>query len=139
MKIAVIAVLFASVLAGADDADRTAGMRNGRWWNKMPIEARFGYLAGVDDMRVMVLSVVDALPHLTAGVDDMRVKVLHLVDVLPQLTPAEVGAAVDLFYKEPTNAPVAVIGALRYVKLKAEGANETELKRLEAELRQLSQ
>lgn len=56
--------------------------------------------------------------------------------MLPEkVSMGEIVQSLDQFYDEPTNAPVLLIGALRYVKLKAEGASETVLKELETGLR----
>ncbi|HTS46869.1 MAG TPA: hypothetical protein VMH05_02935 [Bryobacteraceae bacterium] len=55
------------------------------------------------------------------------------------LTFEEIEQALDLFYKEPTNASIPVlIGGVYYVKRKAEGASEAELKQLEVDLRKRS-
>ncbi len=122
MKMFIVAMVFGTTLFAAGDIDETAGAWNGRAWNKMNTVMKVAYLRGDSES--------DGLCQLTANA--------HSRWPAP-LTFGEIAKAVDLFYTEPTKAPVPVVfGALAYVKRKADGANESELNRLAAELRRRS-
>ena len=57
------------------------------------------------------------------------------LDVLPKsLMIADVAGTLDAFYGIPTNGPIPVLTALRWVKSKAEGASEAKLKEMNTEL-----
>ena len=125
VKAILLAGLFVSAVVGADDPDYTGFLRNGRWWNKAPIPMRSGYLIGIGEMNVIAITFYQG----KTGVLKPE------LDVLPKsLTIAEVAGTLDLFYGIPTNGPVPVVTALRWVKRKAEGASEAELKQINAEL-----
>jgi hypothetical protein len=125
IKAIFVAVLLGSIV-GSADLNRTNGMVNGRAWNEFNAAMKAGYLIGLSEGSEVVAAFA------TAGKDK--------ADLLPSvLNFGEISAALDLFYKEPTNAPVPVVFAVSYVKRKAEGASEAELKQLEADLRRKSQ
>jgi len=122
MRLAAVVLLFAGILAAADNVDETAGAWNGRAWNKMDSAMKVACLRGAYEG--------DGLCRVIAGAPS---------GWPASLTFGEIVSALDVFYKEPTNAPIpVVIGALAYVKRKADGASDTELKRFEAELRRRS-
>jgi hypothetical protein len=54
------------------------------------------------------------------------------------LTRKEEVAALDEFYKEPVNAPIPIVYAIGWVRSKAAGSSETELKGFEQKLRALA-
>ena len=124
-RIVSIAVLLVSVLSAAD-LNHTDGMINGRAWREFHEAVKAGYLIGLSEGSEVVATVA------TGGTKK--------ADLLPsKLNYGEISAALDLFYKERTNAPIPVALAVGYVKRKAEGASEAELKQIEAELRSKSQ
>ena len=106
------------------DLDETAGFKNGRWWKGYrmnPETVRLGYLAGVKDGI-----------EVTRGLNDITSDDPFRPD---QMTYGEIITALDDFFREPTNADIPITMAMRYIRRKKEGANEAELRELEATLR----
>jgi hypothetical protein len=115
-------VLVATSLWAADPVAPT----NGRTWEAFSLEAKLAYLRGVYEGNVTTVLACEKFAY------QERV-------MLPEkLTMGEIVRSLDHFYDEPTNGPVFLIGAILYVRLKAEGASETELKELEISLRRTS-
>jgi hypothetical protein len=101
----------------ADDADYTIGMSNGRGWKKFPNDMKIAYVAGIyDAAKVMALVCTEA-------------------PVPSGTTTGETVKALEGFYADPLNDSVTVVGAMRYLKRKAEGAGEEELNSLKAQMR----
>ncbi len=115
-KAFLLLLLCASALI-ADEADYTIGMSNGRGWKKFPNEMKIAYVAGVYD-AAKVMELVCAIASVPSGT-----------------TTGETVQALDGFYADPLNASITVVGAMRYLKRKAEGADEEELNSLKAQLR----
>ena len=111
-------LIFAS-LALADD-QQTAGFTNGRGWNGFPAVMKVAYLSGLSDGSNFIVGAL-------SGKDNLL--------FLTTMTFGDVTASLDSFFKEPTNANIPVTLALLYVRQKAEGASEAELKALESKMR----
>jgi len=101
----------------ADDGDYTSGMSNGRGWKKFPNDMKIAYVAGIyDAAKVMMLLCKEAV--FPSGV-----------------TTGQTVQALDGFYADPLNGSITVVGAMRYIERKAQGANEEELNTMKAQMR----
>ena len=120
-----IAFLLFFTILSADD-DHTNGSINGRAWKAFNPAMKAGYLLGLFEGSELVAEFVS---------NGKTKQVLFNQSI----KFGEVSVALDTFYTDTTNAPVPVIFAVSYVKRKAEGASEAELKELEAKYRRLSQ
>ena len=139
MKTALLVVFFGTMVAAAEDPYSTGSLQNGRAWNTVFSDGmKAGYLLAFREG--------DALLEfgLTAKVSDgsATITVLHngepveFTGFLPKgMTLGEIRDAIDLFFKEPTNAPIPIAYAILYVKRKAEGESEASLKEFETKLR----
>lgn len=126
MKLAIILLLFTGLLS-ADDADHTAGMTNGRSWKQFSRTTKDAYVSGLNNGNVLTMMMY-------ANFDPKQLR--SEFALMPAgLTIGEVVDSLDLFFQEPTNAPIPVGFALTYVRRKAEGASEADLKELGATLR----
>jgi hypothetical protein len=109
-------LLCACVLV-ADDADYTAGMSNGRGWRKFPNDMKIAYVAGIYDAgKVQGLVCKEAA-------------------FLGGITTGQTVQALDGFFADPLNVSITVIGAMRYLERKAQGASEADLNTMKGELR----
>lgn len=123
VKMTVIALSLASIILPASNLDETGGAWNGRAWHKMSQGMKLAYLRGASEG--------DGLCEVVAGAQRSWPR---------RLTFGEIAKAIDRLYAEPTNANVPVVfGALAYVRRKAEGVMDEDLKVLAAKLRQQSQ
>jgi hypothetical protein len=128
MRTLVVLLLSGIVLVADDDTPlRTGGVSNGRLWNMLDnsaikelfvIAANEGFIA-----QYMQITCSDKAPS-----DFIAVS----------LTRKEEVAALDEFYKEPVNAPIPIVYAIGWVRSKAAGSSETELKGFEQKLRALA-
>ncbi len=58
--------------------------------------------------------------------------------LLTKVTVGEYIESLNNFYSEPLNRPIEVLFAMNWIRLKANGASEVELKAYEARLRTLA-
>ena len=117
MRKAIWVFLLCACALVADDADYTAGMSNGRGWKKFPSDMKIAYVAGIyDAAKVQTLICKEA-------------------GFLGGITTGQTVQALDLFYADPLNGSITVVGAMRYLERKAQGANEAELNKMKGELR----
>jgi hypothetical protein len=92
-------------------------MSNGRGWRKFPGDMKVAYVAGIyDAAKVLTLVCKEAVFRggITTG---QTVKIL------------------DEFYADAQNGSIAVVGAMRYLERKAQGAGEQELNTMKEQLR----
>jgi len=121
-------MLMCGLASGAgEDLTRTGGFKNGRWWLTLASDLKPAFLLGfTEGLGWAVTS--SPTPKLTEV----------QASVISRLTYGEVEEALDMFYKEPTNALIAIPSALQYITRKAEGASEAEVKQMEAGFRRVS-
>jgi hypothetical protein len=122
-RLLLMLMVMCGLAAGAgDDPKVTDGFMNGRGWLAMTDEIKTGFIVGFYE-------------GIRWGNNSMA-RMLSPTG----LNYGEVSKAVDMFYKEPTNALIVIPGALTYVTAKASGRiSEAQLKELEATLRDISQ
>jgi hypothetical protein len=113
--------------------DKTDDMHNGRFWNGMP--------TGLTK-TTYIMGFMDALPICSLGVErgpkgpPPAYRLLQLTH--SRVTIGEYMETLDVFYSEPMNRPIPVMIAMNWVRLKASGASEAELKDYEAKARALA-
>jgi len=117
MKKAFCCVLFCAWTLAADSADFTAGMSNGRGWRKFPNEMKIAYIAGIYD-AAKVLSMICKEAGFLGGT-----------------TTGQTVQALDGFYTDGLNGSITVVGAMRYLERKSQGATEEELRKMISDLR----
>ena len=109
-------LLCAGVLV-ADDSDYTSGLSNGRGWKKFPNDMKIAYVAGIyDATKVQALVCKESV-------------------FLGGITTGQTVQALDGFFADPLNLSVPVVGAMRYLERKAQGASEADLNTMKRELR----
>jgi hypothetical protein len=111
--------LLASVVAfavqqavAADPADTTLSLRNGRYWLRMPAEARVGYIVGL----------IDGI-HLQ-GVS--RTGWSQIIDKC-KCTTGEIMNGLDEFYKEPAFIRLPIGAAMSLYAERASGATREQV------------
>jgi hypothetical protein len=110
-----VLLLVGQAVAADDDREYTGGFTNGRGWSAMLLLVKAAYLQGLNQGSEFVKNGTHLLPV--------------------SMTFGETAIALDMYYRDPTNATMPVPMALSYVRRKAEGATEAELKDFEARLR----
>jgi hypothetical protein len=105
---------------------------NGRLWNVSSHDLKLGFVLGVSegssDASLEVLCNTLKNTEMCKNTDDF-------VPGPKNLKTGEIVKSLDAFFREPANATIPVAFALRYVKRKAQGATDAELKAFEGTLR----
>ena len=132
-------LLLLALLAGISWAQdlsalmRTGVSMNGRVWDQLSLDGKMGYVVGAVESigEVPFHAKKDCACVGDALVETMKALYGEKADALY----VETVQAIDVFYKEPANKRVPVIGAMKYVARKMSGASKQELEEYKAALR----
>lgn len=106
---------------------------NGRFWDQLPLGGKLGFVLGAVEAigEVPFHAKKDCACVADALVETMKALYGEKADALY----VETVQAIDVFYREPANKRISVIGAMKYVAKKMSGATKQELEEYEAALR----
>jgi hypothetical protein len=143
MKLALSFLLLTSLAIGQvpQDADRTFGLFNGRFWLKLSQEQRKIYIFGMLDEvlasenaeLVAVRKIFDAAEKLTDGPTFAKISIIGMeatrtsIPDIGFLNTTEVPDRIDQFYSQPQNRIIPIAEALRFSVRKAQGEDPTRL------------
>ncbi|HUO32109.1 MAG TPA: hypothetical protein VMU80_23015 [Bryobacteraceae bacterium] len=105
----------------------TGGMANGRAWTMMPDAAKTGYVLGSSDTASFFSG--------RDGCNISRDRYTDAYNIFTHLTISEVIKELDVFYSEPSNLPIPILMARRWVAAKAGGGSAEYLGKLLANYR----
>jgi len=146
MKLALSLLLLTAAIGQSpgqspQDADRTFGLSNGRFWLKLSQDQRKVYVLGMLDQflvsenaeLVAVRKIFDGAEKLTDGPTFAKISMIGMeatkasIPDIGVLIPADVPGSIDQFYSEPQNRIIPISEALRFSVRKAQGEDPTRL------------
>lgn len=137
IRLIVFAVMLAApgwgqILGGAEPGSvastwRTGGSWNGRLWKKLDANAQIVFLAAYSNaVQQVTITVTDDFQHFSKLSDTFWPR---------GLGTSEVGAALDVFYGTPENAPISIANAIGVIALRSSGMDDVHLDKTIADLR----
>jgi len=143
VKLALSFLVLTALVMGqsSQDADRTFGLFNGRFWLKLSKDQRRVYVLGMLDQFVAsenaevvaVRKIFDAVEELTDGPTFAKISIIGMeatrtsIPDIGFLNTAEVPDRIDQFYSEPENRIIPISEAIRFLVDKAQGEDPAQL------------